>query len=78
MEMTELNIQVPSDDARFIEEYAARAGRSVSEVLEEYIRQLRSSRRPQIHPALEAITGLLPAELDVKEEYARGLLGKHR
>jgi hypothetical protein len=57
--------------------YAKAHGLSVTEVIDRYLRRLRTLERYKPSPELEAITGLVPPEIDAEAAYRRHLLEKH-
>ncbi|MFM7203315.1 MAG: ribbon-helix-helix protein, CopG family [Myxococcota bacterium] len=72
MQVVPVTIELPEDDARFILEMAKHQGVTVSEIMERYVHRLRTRSYP-IHPDVLAITGLLPPDLDVQQEYIQPL-----
>ncbi len=77
VETVKLTIRLPRADVQFAKDYARAHGLTVTEVIERYLRRMRELERYLPSPALEAITGLIPGEVDVKEEYRRHLERKH-
>ena len=68
LETTKLTIRLPVEDVDFVKRYAKANGLSVTEVIYRYLRRMRmldSEARPT---ALDEITGLLPADMDVEAE----------
>ena len=61
-EMTKLTIRLSRRDVEFAKRYAKAHGLSVTEVIDRYLRRLRTLERYKPSPELEAITGLVPAE----------------
>ena len=57
-------------------EYAAQHNISVSELVETYFLHLDSKKEPIHTPLVETLTGILPAEVDVKQEYEDYLVEK--
>ena len=72
-----ITIHIPEEDARFVEEYAQKHGRSVDEVLDTYIKQLQQRESGGLHPEVKKMTGILPADIEVEEEYYRHIMEKH-
>lgn len=73
---TRLTIRLPQRDVLFVKEYARAHGLTVSEVIGRHIRCVRELEQRSPSLALEAITGLVPSDVGVKEEYRRHLEGK--
>jgi Family of unknown function (DUF6364) len=78
METTKLTVRLPKDDLDFAKRYAREHGLTVTELIDRYLRALQASPRSGIHPEVERISGLVPADMDAEEEYAEHVLGKHR
>ena len=74
---TKLTIRLPREDVEFAKAYAAAHGVSVTEVIDRYLRRMRAleERTPSLQ--VESITGIIPADIDVEEEYRRHTQDKH-
>ena len=77
-ETTKLTIRLPKDDIVFVKDYARKHGLSVTEVIGRHLRRMESSAHRQPSPELDAITGLVPPDIDAEEAYRRHLEDKHR
>lgn len=77
VETVKLTIRLPRADVEFAKDYARAHGLTVTEVIDRHLRRMRELEQRSPSPALEAITGLVPSEVDVKEEYRRHLEQKH-
>ncbi len=73
-----LRIQIPEEDAEFVESYAKKHGKSVDEMLDQFIKELQQQESRHLHPEVQKITGILPEDVDVREEYYRHIRGKHQ
>ena len=58
-------------------EYAAQHNISVSELVETYFMQLDLEREATHTPLVQRLTGILPADVDVKQEYEDHLVEKY-
>lgn len=58
-------------------EYAAQHNISVSELVETYFLHLDSKNEPTHTPLVQRLTGILPADVDVKQEYEDYLVEKY-
>jgi hypothetical protein len=74
---TKLTIRLPRQDVEFVKEYARTHGLTVTEVIDRQLRRMRALEDYTPSPALEEITGLIPPDIDVLEEYRLHLLRKH-
>lgn len=76
-ETVKLTIRLPREDVAFAKAYAKAHGLTVTEVIDRYLRRMRSVDERSLSPELDAITGLVPREINAEEEYGRHLLEKH-
>ncbi|MFA9462254.1 DUF6364 family protein [Thiohalorhabdus sp. Cl-TMA] len=72
-----LTVRLPREDVEYAKAYARAHGLTVTEVIDRYLRRLRAADERSPSPELEAITGLVPGDVDVEEEYRRHLHEKH-
>ncbi|MBK1725473.1 DUF6364 family protein [Halorhodospira neutriphila] len=77
-ETTKITIRLPKQDVEFAKAYAKAHGISMTEVIDRHLRQLRALERHTPSAELDAITGLLPADLDAEQAYRDHLAEKHR
>lgn len=75
--MPERTVHLSETDAETLESYAQKHGLTVDEVIRRLVESLRHSDAEDIHPKVRAITGLVPSDVDVEEEYSRHQLRKH-
>jgi len=76
-ETSKLTIRLPSQDVAFAKAYAKAHGISVTEMIDRYLRQMRAMEEYSPSPELDAMTGLLPADLDAESAYRDHLIEKH-
>lgn len=76
-ETTKLTIRLPKRHVAFAKAYAKAHGLSVTEVIDRYLRRMRALDQYSPGPELEAITGLIPGDVDVEAEYRRHVQDKH-
>ncbi len=72
-----LTIRLPQRDVEFVKVYARAHGLTVTEVIDRYLRRMRELEHDSPSPALDAISGLVPRDVDVEEEYRRHMRRKH-
>lgn len=77
-ETGKLTIRLPRQDLEFAKSYAKAHGISVTEFVDRYLRHMRELEERTPSAELDPITGLVPTEVDVEEEYRRHALEKHR
>ena len=78
MKATEVTVQLPSEEAEFLEAYAKEHATSVAEIFSRFVKRLQSAARRAPHPDNVKFTGSVPAELDAREDYRRHIIDKHR
>ena len=76
-ETTKLAIRLPAQHVLFAKRYAREHGISVTEVIDRYLRRLRELENYSPSPTLEAISGILPPDIDAEGEFHRHQLHKH-
>jgi hypothetical protein len=76
METVKLTVRLPKSDLEFAKQYAHEHRITVTELIDRYLRSLRGGTGG-IHPAVESISGLIPAEVGASAEYREHALGKH-
>ncbi|HET7371015.1 MAG TPA: DUF6364 family protein [Gammaproteobacteria bacterium] len=76
-ETVKLTIRLPKPDVAFVKSYAAEHGLTVTEVIDRYLRRMRTLERRSPSPELEAVTGLVPRDVDAEGEHRRHLHEKH-
>ncbi len=77
IDTTKLTIRLPKEDVAFAKAYAKAHGLSVTEVIDRYLRRMRALDRQSPVPELEAITGIVPSDVDAEGEFRRHGLDKH-
>ena len=77
METVKLTIRLPKEDLEFAKQYARTHGLTVTELVDRFLRHLRTLSHKPIHSEVEKITGLIPSEVNVLAEYHDYLAHKH-
>ncbi len=77
METVKLTVRLPKSDLEFAKQYAQAHRITVTELIDRYLRSLRGGIG-EIHPEVEKISGLIPAEVDARAEYREHALRKYR
>ncbi len=78
MNATEVTVQLPREEAEFLETYAKEHATSVAEIFTRYARRLQSTARRTPHPENARFSGSVPADVDGREAYRKHLVDKHR
>ncbi len=76
-ETVKLTIRLPRRDVEFVKDYARAHGLTVTEVIDRYLKRMRELERYSPSPDVEEISGLVPSNVDVEEEYRRYLRQRH-
>ena len=77
MEQTTLTLRLTKSEANFLKNYAKRNKKSVSDLIEQYIYQLKEISNTNIHPDIKKISGIIPDNINVEKIYAEHILEKH-
>jgi hypothetical protein len=76
METTKLTIRLPRKDVEFVKAYAKAHGITVTEFIDRLLRRMQALEHIVPHPEVEAISGLVPPDVDVRSEYHQHVLVK--
>ena len=76
-ETKKITIRLPKQDVEFAKAYAKAHGLSMTEVIDRHLRHLMALERHTPSAELDAITGLLPTDLDTEQAYRDHLAEKH-
>lgn len=77
-ETIKVTVRLPKQDVEFAKAYARAHGITMTEVIDRHLRRLRALERQTPSAEVEAITGLIPPDVDVEHVYQDHLAGKHR
>ncbi len=78
MPSAELIIELPAEEADFLQAYAKEHGTTVARLMARYAQALRNAPRRPPHPANVQFTGTIPEEVDARETYLQHMVEKHR
>jgi hypothetical protein len=78
METAKLTVRLPKKDLDFAKKYAQEHRITVTELIDRYLRRLQEGQPAAIHPEVERISGIVPADVDVEALYHEHLVNKHR
>jgi hypothetical protein len=76
-ETTKLTIRLPRRHVEFAKAYARAHGVTVTEVIDRYLRRMQALEQQTPSAELSAITGLVPADINVDAEWRRHVVQKH-
>ncbi len=77
METTKLTIRLPRRHVEFAKAYAKAHGITVTEFIDRLLWRLQASEKTELHPEVEAISGIVPPDVDAGSEYYQYLMAKH-
>ena len=78
MNSTEMTVQMPREEAEFLETYAKEHATSVAEIFTRSARRLQSTTRRAPHTKNVKFTRSVPSEVDAREDYRKHVVDKHR
>jgi hypothetical protein len=78
METAKLTVRLPKKELEFAKRYAREHRITVTELIVRSLKRLEGEPEVRIHPEVEKIMGLIPAEIDAEAEYHEHMLRKHR
>jgi len=76
-ESVKLTVRLPKEDLAFAKFYAEQHGITVTEFIGRYLRRMRAMEQEEISPELEAITGLIPPDIQPEAEMLEHRVSKH-
>lgn len=76
-ESTKLTIRLPTQHVEYVKAYAKAHGLTVTEVIDRFLRRMQALDEQAPSAELNAITGLVPNDIDAREDYRRHVLEKH-
>jgi hypothetical protein len=78
MKATSVTVQLPSEEAEFLENYARDHATSVEEIFRRYARRLQKATLAGPHPENAKFSGAVPPDVDVREAYRKHIVEKHQ
>ena len=78
MKAREVTVQLPQEEADFLEAYAKEHATSVAEIFARFAKRLQSTAQRKPHPDNVKFTGSVPAEVDARAEYREHVVKKQR
>ncbi|MGH8609687.1 MAG: DUF6364 family protein [Gammaproteobacteria bacterium] len=77
METAKLTIRLPRQEVEFAKGYAEAHGITVTEVIDRLLCGMQAFEHTALHLEIEAISGLVPPDVDVQSEHRRQLVERH-
>ena len=72
-----LTVRLPKENLDFAKRYAKSHKITVTELIDRQLRSLRVTEEEEIHPDVERLIGLIPADVDARAEHREYLFKKH-
>ena len=73
-----MKVQIPREEAEFLENYAKEHATSVGEIFARFARRLQRTAKRSPHPENVKFSGAVPAEVDAREAYRKHVIDRHR
>lgn len=77
MDTAKLTVRLPKKDLEFAKKYAQEHRMTVTELIDRYLRRLQVESPGAIHPEVERMSGLVPAEVDAEVLYHDHWVKRH-
>ena len=77
MARAKLTVRLPEENLAFLKEIAAANHVTVTEMIGRYLMRLRKQMESPIHPEVQRVTGLVPADVNAREVWRATLERKH-
>lgn len=78
MSTRKLTIRLPEEEIDFARNYAARHGLTMTQLIDRYLKALQRRPEGQLDPDIVRFSGIIPEDLDARDEYHGGMAEKHR
>ena len=73
-----LTIRLPEEEIDFAKEYAARHGLTMTQLIDRYLKELQRRPEGQLHPDIVRFSGIIPDQVDARDDYYADIEEKHR
>lgn len=78
MSTRKLTIRLPEEEIDFAKNYAARHGMTMTQLIDRYLKALQRRPEGQLDPDIVRFSGIIPEDVDARDEYHGGMAEKHR
>lgn len=65
MPTTRLTIDLPESEIDFLKKYAKKNKTSVSELIDRWVKSLKTKSKTIIHPEVKKFSGIIPDDIDI-------------
>ncbi len=78
MPTRKLTVRLPVDEIEFAKSYASSQGITLTELIDRYFKQLRFSPNEELHPDILRFSGIIPSDVESRNDYLNAIEEKHR
>ena len=78
MPTRKLTVRLPEDDIEYAKNYAFNHGITLTELIDRYFKKLRLSPSEDLHPDILRFSGIIPSDIDSRNDYLNGIEEKHQ
>jgi len=78
MPTRKLTVRLPEEDIEFAKSYASKHGITLTELIDRYFRQLRRPSTGDLHPDILRFSGIIPSDIEFRNDYLNAIEEKHR
>lgn len=78
MPTRKLTVRLPEDEIEFAKTYALSQGITLTELIDRYFKQLRLSPSGGLHPDILRFSGIVPDDVEPRNDYFNAIEEKHR
>ena len=78
MPTRKLTVRLPEEEIEFAKNYASNHGITLTELIDRYFKQLRLPSAGDLHPDILRFSGIIPSDIDSRNDYLNAIEDKHR
>jgi hypothetical protein len=78
MNSAKLTVRLPPSELEFAKAYAREHGFSLTALIHRYLSGLRAAEESRVPKEVAAIAGIVPSDVDVRDDYLAHSEAKHR
>ena len=78
MPTRKLTVRLPEEDIEYAKNYALNHGITLTELIDRYFKKLRLSASEELHPDILRFSGIIPSDIDSRNDYLKDIEVKHQ
>jgi len=78
MTTRKLTVRLPEEEIEFAKSYASSQGMTLTELIDRYFKHLRITPSKNLHPDILRFSGIIPSDVDIRNEYLHAIEKKHQ